>query len=1055
MNITKIAVSRPTLVVVVFAILLFLGFASYKNLNYELVPNFAYPVFTVVTIYPGASPSEVENSVTKKLEDAITSVEGIDNIRSFSHEGVSIIVITLKLRTNIDDAVMDAQRRIDAAGYQMPETALDPMVSKISINDLPVMNIGITASMPPTEFYDLVKYNIQPGLAQIRGVGEIDIIGGDEREIRVNLDAGKMESYNISVLQVLQAVKSENIDFPTGKIKNDESQMVIRLSARFEKIEDIENVVVLSDMNGAKVRLKDIAEVLDTEKETTMVARINGLNSIGLSIKKQSGSNTVEVCHEVLAELSGLESAYKDVNLKFDVPFNSSVFTEQAVDSVMHDLSYAVILVALVMLVFLHGLRNAFIVMIAIPISLIVSFTGMYLLGYTLNIITLVAMSLVIGILVDDAIVVLENIYRHMEMGKDKIQATLDGRSEIGFTAVAITLVDVVVFLPIGLSSSVISPLLSPFALVIVVTTLLSLLVAFTVVPLLTSRLGKLKQLNKEIISGRFFLWFESRVDVLASVIHSILIRAFRHKVITFILVTILFLGSITLIPAGFIGSETFGLGDAGEFMIHMELQKDAVLKETNLKVLEAEKILLSKPEVRSVFSKVGSSSSGFLTGGEKSSAYKAEINVKLVDKEFRDVTANVYANRIKNELNAKIAGASIKTVFLNPFAGGTDDSPIQVIIKSSDPDSLPKYAGMIRKLVMNTPGTNDVSSSLEQSSSELVVNIDKDKMAELGLSLATVGPVMATAFNGNIDSKFRRGSYEYDINIIYDNFNRRSPEDVSNLVFINSAGVPVKLAQFASVYTGSGNISRERYDRISSVSVESQVLGRSSGDVGNEIKKKIAGLSLPPGVSVSYDSEMKYQDDAFGSLGFSLLTAIVLVYLIMVALYQSYLYPFVVLFSIPLAVIGALLVLALTRNTLSMFTLLGMIMLVGLVAKNAILVVDFTNQLKNKGYRTIRALLMATRIRLRPVLMTTFSMIIGLLPIALATGAASEWKNGIAWVLIGGLTSSMFLTLVIVPLVFSVAENIKSRVHVLILSFLVKYTKLRKSSHRPKPEII
>ncbi len=508
-----------------------------------------------------------------------------------------------------------------------------------------------------------------------------------------------------------------------------------------------------------------------------------------------------------------------------------------------------------------------------------------------------------------------------------------------------------------------------------------------------------------------------------------------------------MFLGSIALIPAGFIGSEFFGMGDAGEFIIQIELQKDAVLKETNLKVLEAESILLSKPEIKSVFSKVGSSSSGLLTGGEKSSAYKAEINVKLVDKEFRDVTANVYANRIKNELNAKIAGARVKTVLLNPFMGGTDDSPIQVIIKSSDPDSLHKYAGIIRKLVIETPGTNDVSSSLEQAASELVVDIDKDKMAELGLSLATVGPVMATAFSGNTDSKFRRGSYEYDINIIYDNFNRRSPEDVSNLVFINSAGYPVKLAQFASVYIGTGNISRERYDRISSVSVESQVLGRSSGDVGNEIKKKIAGLSLPPGVSVSYDSEMKYQDDAFGSLGFALLTAILLVYLIMVALYQSYLYPFVVLFSIPLAVIGAVIALALTRNNLSMFTLLGMIMLVGLVAKNAILVVDFTNQLKNKGYRTIRALLMATRIRLRPVLMTTFSMIIGLLPIALATGAASEWKNGIAWVLIGGLTSSMLLTLVVVPVVFSVAENLKVKAQSIINS--VKRVQIKSLSLR------
>ena len=1029
MNIAKIAVNRPTLVVVIFTVLIFLGIASYKSLNYELFPSFSSPVFTIVAVYPGASPAEVENSVTKKLEDIVTSVENLDNIRSFSQEGVSILVISLKLSANIDNAVQDAQRRISAAKSTLPAGVLDPMVTKLSVNDLPVMNIGATADLPSTEFYDLLKYRIQPELARIKGVGEIAMIGGNEREIRVNLDALKMEAMNLSSLHVLQAIQSSNLDFPTGKIKNENSQMIIRLSAKFKDIHDIENVIVSVSENGSKVKLNDIAEVLDTEKETTMLARVNGKSSVGLSIKRQSGANTVEVCHLINDELSKLEDIYKSYNLKFDVPFDSSVFTEKAANSVMHDLMYAVLLVSLVMLVFLHGMRNAFIVMIAIPISLIVSFAGMYLLGYTLNIMTLVAMSLVIGILIDDAIVVLENIYRHMEMGKDRVQATLDGRSEISYTAVAITLVDVVVFLPIGLSRSIISPILSPFALVIVVTTLLSLFVAFTVVPLMTSRLAKLQHLRKEVLSGRFFLWFEKRVDAFANVLHKILIQAFRHKIITFTIVTVLFLGSVALIPAGFVGSEVFGLGDAGEFMIQLELPKDATLKETNLKVLEAEHLLFTKPEIKSVFTTVGSASSGMLTGGTQSNAYKAEINVKLVDKEFRDVSAQIYANRIKNELNKKITGVKVRTVLLNPFMGGTDDSPIQVIVKSSDPDSLIKYGRIIKNLVEKTPGANDVNSTLEDGSNEIVVGIDKEKMAELGLSLSSVGPVMSTAFSGNTDAKFKDGSYEYDIDVVYDEFDRRNMNDVSNLVFINSAGRPIKLSQFASVTYGTGSSKLERYDRISSVSVESQVLGRASGDVGDDIKEQIAALSLPSDVSISYDSDMKFQEDAFGSLGFALLTAIFFVYLIMVALYESYLYPFVVLFSIPLAIIGAIFALALTKTNLSLFSIMGIIMLVGLVAKNAILVVDFTNHLKKNGYRTTHALLTATRIRLRPVLMTTVSMIIGLLPIALASGAASEWKNGIAWVLIGGLTSSMLLTLVVVPLVYSIAENIKNRI--------------------------
>ena len=1032
MNIAKLSVNRPTLVVVIFTILIFLGVSGYKNLNSELMPSMTAPAFMIMTTYPGASPSEVENSVTKKLEDVITSVEDIEHIQSTSLEGVSILGISLKQTANIDNVIQDAQRRVNASKSTLPHGVSDPMVSKISMGDLPVMNIGTTASLPPMEFFDLLKYKIQPELARIKGVGEIAIIGGNEREIRINLDATKLEAYNLSSEQVLQAIQSSTLDFPTGKIKNKDAQLVIRLSAKFKTTQDIENVVISVNDNGSKVKLKNIAEVLDVAKEPTMLARVDGRNSVGLSIKKQSDANTVEVCHLINDKLTDLENTYKSNNLRFEVPFDSSIFTEQATDSVKHDLLFAIILVSLVMLVFLHGLRNAFIVMIAIPISIVVSFLGMYLLGYTLNIMTLLAMSLVIGILVDDAIVVLENIYRHMEMGKNKVQATLDGRAEISYTAIAITLVDVVVFLPIGLSKGMMAPVLAPFALVIVVTTLLSLLVAFTVVPLLTSRMAKLQHLSKERFSGRFFLWFEKQVDSFASIIHAILIKAFRHKTITLGIVTALFIGSISLIPAGFVGTEVFGIGDVGEFIIEVELPNDATLKETNLKVLEIEHILSTKPEIKSVFTTVGSSSDGMQGGGAQSNANKAEIDVKLVDKKLRDVSSKVYANQIKNLLNAKITGTKVSAALMNPFFGSTDDSPIQVIVKSSDPDSLQKYTSQIKKLIENTSGAIDTKSSLENTRNEIAVEIDKEKMADLALSLSTVGSVMSTAYSGNMDAKFTDGSYEYDINVIYDEFNRRNLSDISNLMFINSANRQIRLSQFANIAYSDGSSKLERMDRISSTTIQSQVLGRASGDVGDDIKQQIEAISFPPDVSIYYAGDMQMQDDAFGSLGFALITAILLVYLIMVALYESYLYPFVVLFSIPLAVIGAILALALSKATLSIFSIMGMIMLIGLVAKNAILVVDFTTHLKKQGYRTTRALLMATRIRLRPVLMTTLSMIIGLLPIALATGAASEWKNGIAWVLIGGLTSSMLLTLVVVPLVYFIMERVKIKVQIL-----------------------
>jgi hydrophobic/amphiphilic exporter-1 (mainly G- bacteria), HAE1 family len=1033
MNITKISVNRPTLVVVAFTILIFLGFFSYKSLNYELMPKFTSPVFTVVTVYPGASSAEVENSVSKKIEDAISIVENVDNIRSVSQEGISMVLVELKLSANIDYTLQEAQRKVNMIKSQLPKGIMDPLVTKMAINDLPIMNIGATSTANSTEFYDLLKYHVQPGLTRIKGAGEINLIGGNEREIRVNLDAAKLEAYNLSSLQILQAIQSSNLDFPTGRIKSSESQMVIRLSAKFKNFHDIENVVVGSNETGSPIKLKDIAEVIDTEKETTTLARVNGINSVGMSIKKQADANTVEVSHLIKKELTRLEETYKSKNLKFAIPMDTSEFTEKAADSVMDDLMYAVFLVSLVMLLFLHSLRNAFIVMVAVPISLIISFLGMYLLGYTLNMMTLVALSLVIGILVDDAVVVLENIYRHLEMGKDRVQATLDGRAQISYTAVAITLVDVVVFLPIGLAKSIISPLLSPFALVIVVTTLLSLLVAFTVVPLLTSRLAKLQHPDPETITGRFILWFERRIDAFATLLHNVLIWSFRHKAVTSLIVLVLFFGSIALIPAGFVGSEFASMGDASEFIIQVELPKDVTLKETNQKVLDIEHFLYRKPGVKTVFTMVGSTSNGML--GAQGGAYKAEINVKLIDKKYRDISSQVYAHQIKNELTSKIPGIKVRTAIVNAFLGGTDDSPIQVIVKSAEPDSLNKYAQQIKHLVEQTSGTNDVKSTLEDSNSEISVDIDKEKMADLGLSLATVGPVMQTAFSGNTDAKFKDGAYEYDINVIYDEFNRQNMADVSNLSFINASGQQIKLSQFADIKYSTGSTKLERHDRISSVAIESQVLGRASGDVGDDIKKKVATLALPSNVTISYDGDMKYQEEAFGSLGFALMASIFFVYLIMVALYESYLYPFVVLFSIPLAIIGAILALALTRANLSLFTIMGMIMLVGLVAKNAILVVDFTNHLRKEGYRTTRALLTSTRLRLRPVLMTTMSMIIGLLPIALASGPASEWKNGLAWVLIGGLTSSMLLTLVIVPLVYLVTDTLKERVRKLFKS--------------------
>lgn len=798
--------------------------------------------------------------------------------------------------------------------------------------------------------------------------------------------------------------------------------MQIRLSGKYKTITELENLEITKDENNSPVFLKDIAEVFDSKKETETIYRNNGVNIISMQVKKQGDANTVEVSKQVTKKLAQMEELYKTQNLKFNILSDQSIFTLESANAVMKDLFFAILLVALVMLVFLHSIRNSFIVIIAIPASIVSTFIAMYLLGFSLNMMSLLALSLSVGILVDDSIVVIENIYRHLEKGKDKVTAAITGRNEIGFTALSITLVDVAVFLPMSLVENIVSDVIRQFALVIVVATLLSLFVSFTLTPLLASRISKLEKLKDRSFMKWFVNGFEHIIDRFAGWLQQIQRWTFRHKFITMTAITVLFFSSVSLISFGFIGSEFFDMGDRGEIIIQMELSKNSTLEQTNKVVRIVEQIVKSKPEVASISTQVGGTSD-FVDNSYASN--KAEISIKLVGKELRKYNASVYAQLIKNELSSKVPGVKFVTSIVSPI-GGSDQVPVQVAVKCQNPDTLSKYAGIVLAEVKKVTGTSDVKLSNGESSPELLVNIDKKKMTDLGLSLDVVGPTMQVAFSGNHDSKFRGEEYEYDINIKLDAFNRKDISDVAGLTFVNNMGQLIRLDQFADIRDNVAPSKIERNNRVLCNTINSQVYGRTLGDVGNDIKERLDKITFPKEVTISYEGDLKAQSDSFDSLFFALLASILFVYLLMVVLYQSYLYPLVVLFTIPLAIIGALLALALTGSTLSIVTIMGLIMLIGLVCKNAILVVDFTNKQRKEGDSVIDALLKATAIRLRPILMTTFSMIIAMLPIALATGAGSVWKNGLAWVLIGGLSSSLFLSLIIVPVVYYMAEKVK-----------------------------
>lgn len=1024
MSITEISIKRPALIIVIFTVLGILGMLSYSQLSYNLLPKFEAPVMSIITLYPGAAAGEVETSVTKKVEDALSSLENLDKITSTSQEGVSMVVVQMKQNADIDQSVQDAQRKINAIMVTLPDDVEPSTINKFSTDDIPVMQMGVTAKMKSPEFFKLVEDRIEPMLAKVQGVGQIRIVGGDRREIKVNLDPNKLKAYNISVSQVSQVILSSNQDFPTGKVESTDKRYSLRVSAKFTSLEQIRNLVVSYLPTGGRITVGDIAEVEDGLKEKTTLSRINGESSIGLIIQKQTDANAVDVSEKVRLQIREIEKMYAAEGVKFTIANDSSIYTLASADAVQFDLMLAVIIVAAVMLIFLHSLRSSLIVMVAIPASMISTFILMYVFGFSLNLMTLMALSLVVGILVDDSIVVLENIYRHMEMGKDRRTAALDGRNEIGFTALAITLVDVVVFLPMSMVSGMIGNIVREFSLVVVFSTLMSLFVSFTITPMLASRFGKLDHFTKDTLWGRISLGFESLFEDLKAAYTKVLQWALGHRKTVYAGSLMLFVGAIALLPAGFIGTEFFAQADRGEIVVSLEMEPQTTLSENNKVTKEIEQLVLSKPEVDRVFSNVGYSSSQMAGSAAN---YRSEMTVILVPAKERKVSSEQFGNDIKEELH-KFPGVKVKAAPTS-ITGNANQAPIQVVLKGSDLTKVREAAETVWKVTQKIPGTTDVELSTEDPNPELQVKIDRERMAALGLSVAEVGSALRTAFNGNNDSKFRDGQYEYDINVSLDQFNKTNIEDVSNLSFVNSKGQVITLSQFATVVQELGASKLERRDRVSSITVNAQVVGRPVGTVGEEIKAGLKGKELPEGVSILYAGQLEQQSDAFGSLGLAMLIGIVFVYLIMVALYDSFLYPFIVLFSLPVALIGALLALALAMENLGIFAIIGMIMLMGLVAKNAILLVDFTNHLKAEGYAVRDALIEAGRERLRPILMTTLAMVFGMLPIALASGAGAETKNGLAWVIIGGLISSLLLTLVLVPAAYMTFENMINKV--------------------------
>ena len=1037
----------------IFVALAVIGIYSYNQMGVDLLPKMDWPIVSVVTVYPGAGPREVENDVSKPIEDALSSLNNIDNIRSYSNENVSVVVVQFSFATDVNTAANDVQRNVDIAQSQLPKDADAPRVQKADLNSFPIVRISATGSMQPIALYQFVEDKVKPALEHVPGVATVDLVGGRQREIKVGVDNARLRAYDLSIMQVAHAMASDNLDFPAGTVSGTTKEYTVRLSGKFKSVGQLRNMVIASTSKGV-VHLGDVAYVRDSYKtEGQTYSRMEGNPAIGIIIQKTSDANSVKTSDGIREALKNLELEYRNSDLKFTVAQDITQFTRNSMNEVRRDLGLAIMMVAITLFLFLHSARNSLIVLLSIPTSLISTFIFMYAMGFTINLVSMMAMALVIGILVDDSIVVLENIHRHMELGEEKKAAALNGRSEIGFAAVAITLVDVVVFLPIALVGGLVGKIFREFGLTIVVSTLISLFVSFTLTPMLASRWSSVNQYKNDSIAGKLVNWFENFQRRLDAGYRKVLGwgLANRKKVIGISVGALLV--SLLPIPLHLIGTEFMTQPDRGEFALIVEMPVGTPLDKTDQTIKQIENRLRGDPNIQDYFSTVGMSEQTFQKSTQPN---LGQIHIRLVPAWQRRISTEKEMTRVK-DIADSYPGVTSRTSVIGMW-GTANYSPLEVEIQGADLPQVVSASQKIGDVMGRTNGVTDIKSTWQTARPELQVVVDREKAASFGLTLGDVASALQTAIQGNVVTKYNDNGTDYDVRLQLAESDRNKASELQNMTLMTGSGRQVYLRQIAEVIRGSGPVEIDRKDRERLVTIIGNLTGsRSLGDATRDIESGIASLKLPSSIRVFFGGDNENMSDMFSDMGLALAMAVLFVYMIMVSLFESYAHPFTIMFSLPVALVGGMLALLLTGQTLNTFSMIGVIMSVGLVTKNAILLVDYTNTLRGRGYDMTHAILEAGPTRLRPIVMTTATMVFGMLPLALGLGSGSEIRQSMAVVVIGALISSTLLTLLLVPVMYTYVDGLKARFPVFFrqLGWLSALKgRLRVVSSRPAPGV-
>ena len=1027
MNLSEIGVRRPVLTAMVFLGLLIIGVVSLCRLGLDLLPEIEIPTIAVVTYYPGAGPQEVESQVTRPIENEMATVSGLDKIESSSNQDVSIVTLKFEWGVDLEEKASEVRDKAGLVETLLPDEADRPYVMKFDFAMMPVLVVGVEVKDSYVRMYEYLDKKVSRQLEQLPGVASVSIFGGNVREIDVGIDRQRLEAYRIPISAVVGAIHQANLNMPGGFIKGGPYEYVVRTPE--EVTIDQLSRIVIRQVQGRPVFLRDVAAVTDAFAEKSGDVSINQKLGLAMMVQKQSGTNTVVVVNRVQKELRRI-SRNLPPDVKLHYIFDQSDFVKRSIGSLRDSLLQGGLLVILVIFFFVRDIRSSFIVAASIPISLITTFILMYGAGFTLNLVSLSSLGIAVGMVVDASIVVFENILRHHEGGEDRFEAALSGSREVAPAVIASVLAVVTVFVPVIFTGGISGILFRQLAFSFSFTLLCSLFTALTLVPLLSSKILRLPE-ESSGWQKTLFQKGEEFFRRLSLAYGSFLGWALSNKKKVVIIVSVLMSASLFLIPL--VGTEFIPEIDQGMLTYNIELPVGSRYEETEKVMHQIEKIIVDNvPELEVVFARWGRGlKGGFLTmmGGKAPAGHRGSVMAKLVDRDKRRRSTREIAQALKPLMKfpkAKILFSTTDPMASMFFGGG---KPLTIEVMGYDLDNSKNLSRDVARIISQIPGVSDVDVSRDEGQPEYQIKVRREKASLMNLSVAGIADQVKAYFEGDTTNKFRELGEQYDIMVRLQSEDRNNPRILSGVFIATPDGGLVRLSEVADVTLGSGPISIQRRNQERIVEVSGELYGRSLGDIVSEATAGFRKLVMPAGFSLSFAGGRQEQVKSFRTMGFALILSIILVYMVMASQFESYLDPFVIMFAVPLSLVGVVWSLFLTGYTLSLTSFLGLIMLVGIIEETGIILLSFAIDLRKQGLPLKSAIIQAGQLRLRPILMTSLTTIFGMVPLVLSRGESSEFFKPLAIVIIGGLLVALFATLFFIPVLYVLfEERIKPR---------------------------